>query len=484
MDPERIAVLGCSAGAQLASLLGTLNGKRDFGGPTAFPDGSPDVQAVLNIDGIVSFVHPEASAEGKASSTWLGGTREEAWDSWKAASPMEYTDAATPPFLFVNSSHARFHAGRDDFIRQLDQYGTYHRVHTIEGSPHAFWLLHPWFEVTLKQVHGFMEEIFGPSSMDPVAERMLHWQTPEGGWPKSYFTPEKKEIKVDYQQPMSGELLAKLQSGEVRTIPTYDNYATSREIRYLVRAFGKTGNRFYLEAAERGIQYILAGQYADSGGWPQFFPLREGYYSHITYNDNATVNNLNILFDIVYRKNGFEAVRSDLIPVAQAALEKGIACILNTQIRKDGELTVWCAQHDRYTLEPAPARSFELASYSGMESVGIVLFLMRLPHPSPQIQTAIREAVRWLDDHKIEGYSYQFITLPDGQRDRFLLPDPGAVSWARFYDLDTGQPFVCGRNGVKKSTVGEIERERRTGYGWYGDWGKELFRDWQDWQKR
>ncbi|MDP4819375.1 MAG: pectate lyase [Saprospiraceae bacterium] len=474
MDPNKIAVLGCSAGAQLASLLGTLNGKTNFEGPTAFPGLSADVQAVLNIDGIVSFVHAEASAEGKASATWLGGTREEAWETWKAASPMEYTDAATPPFLFVNSSHPRFHAGRDDFIRQLNQFGTYSRVHTIEGSPHGFWLLHPWFAVTLRQVQDFMETIFGPAGLDPVAGRMLLWQTPEGGWPKSYFTPDRKEIKIDYQQPLSRELLAELEAGTIRKIPTYDNYATSKEIRYLVRAFGKTGNRTYLLAAERGIQYILDGQYPDSGGWPQFFPLREGYYSHITYNDNAIVNNLNILFDIVHGKNGFDAVRPELVAPAKAALEKGIDCILNTQIRKDGELMVWCAQHDRFTLEPAQARSFELASYSGMESAGIVRFLMRLPDPSEKIQIAIRQALRWFESTKIMGYSYQLITTPDGARDRFLLPDPGAVSWGRFYDLETNLPFVCGRNGVKKATVGEIERERRIGYGWYGDWAKDL----------
>ena len=42
----------------------------------------------------------------------------------------------------------------------------------------------------------------------------------------------------------------------------------------------------------------------------------------------------------------------------------------------NGRRTVWCAQHDETTLRPAGARTYEHASLSGYESVGIVRFLM------------------------------------------------------------------------------------------------------------
>lgn len=486
LDADKIAALGCSAGAQLASLLGTLNGSTKFLGPSLYPDVSADIGAVLNIDGIVSFVHPEASAEGKASSVWLGGTREESWDTWKAASPMEYTNADTPPFLFVNSSQPRFHAGRDDFIRMLDSLGTYSEIHTLEGSPHSFWLLHPWFEPTLEYVHGFLEKLWGKSGIDPVAEQMLLWQAAEGGWPKSWFDADRKEFRVDYRKPLTEELYLQLKTGKLRgTIPTYDNYATSREINYLVKAYHQTGNVEYLAAAEKGIRYILVGQYPDNGGWPQFYPLRKGYYSHITYNDNATINNLNILFDMVYGFNGFDAVDASLVASAKTALEKGIACILNTQIATGGELKVWCAQHDSKTLEPAPARSFELVSFSGMESANIVRFLMRVPEPSEEVKIAIRQAIKWFEATKIEGYAYEFVTDEDGNRDRVFREKEGAVSWGRFYDIETNLPFSCGRDGIKKADVADIERERRVGYAWYGDWGKELLeKDWPQWLEK
>ncbi|MBK8967627.1 MAG: alpha/beta hydrolase [Lewinellaceae bacterium] len=160
LDTAKIAVLGCSAGAQLASLLGTTNGNENFEETTAYPNYTSDVQAVINVDGIVSFIHPEADAEGKAAGKWLGGSRTEAFENWKAASPMEYLDAATPPFLFINSAVPRFHAGRDDMVKMLDTLGIYSEVHTIPDTPHSFWLVHPWFEPTVKDTLAFLKKVF------------------------------------------------------------------------------------------------------------------------------------------------------------------------------------------------------------------------------------------------------------------------------------------------------------------------------------
>ncbi len=50
----------------------------------------------------------------------------------------------------------------------------------------------------------------------------------------------------------------------------------------------------YRAAFKRSINCLLAAQYPN-GGWPQYFPLRKGYYSHITYNDDAMVNVLTVL---------------------------------------------------------------------------------------------------------------------------------------------------------------------------------------------
>jgi pectinesterase len=160
LDTNRIAAYGCSSGAQMASFLGTTNGMAEFEGTEAYSAHSSKVQAVLNIDGIVSFAHPEANAEGVMAGEWLGGSRQERWDKWVEASPLEHANAQTPPFLFVNCTIPRFHAGRDDLLKILDQAGTYHEVHTIPNSTHSFWTVHPWFEETLQYSVAFLRKVF------------------------------------------------------------------------------------------------------------------------------------------------------------------------------------------------------------------------------------------------------------------------------------------------------------------------------------
>lgn len=152
---------------------------------------------------------------------------------------------------------------------------------------------------------------------------------------------------------------------------------------------------------------------------------------------------------------------------ARASFDKGIGCILKTQIRVDGKPTVWCAQHDEHTFAPAPARAYELASFSGAESASIVALLMSIPHPSPEIVAAVKGAVAWFETHAVKDIRVE--RVPDGspKGDARVISAPGNILWARFYDLETGKPFFCGRDGVKHATLVEIEKERRGGYSWY-----------------
>lgn len=152
---------------------------------------------------------------------------------------------------------------------------------------------------------------------------------------------------------------------------------------------------------------------------------------------------------------------------ARASFDKGIGCILKTQIRVDGKPMVWCAQHDEHTFAPAPARAYELASFSGAESASIVALLMSIPHPSPEIVAAVKGAVAWFETHAVKDIRVE--RVPDGspKGDARVVSAPGNVLWARFYDLETGKPFFCGRDGVKHATLAEIEKERRGGYSWY-----------------
>jgi acetyl esterase/lipase len=160
IDKDKIATLGMSAGAQLATLVGTTNEIGKFEGNGGNPAFSSAVQAIVNIDGILAFHHPE-SEEGKVAAEFLGGTYQEKPDVWEEASPLNHTDKNTPPILFINSSNPRFHAGRDDMIKKLDSFGIYHEQHTLDDTPHPFWFFHPWFEPTVKFIVTFLDKVFG-----------------------------------------------------------------------------------------------------------------------------------------------------------------------------------------------------------------------------------------------------------------------------------------------------------------------------------
>jgi len=229
----------------------------------------------------------------------------------------------------------------------------------------------------------------------------------------------------------------------------------------------------------------LEAQY-ENGGWPQFYPLRKGYYTHITFNDNAIINVLTLLKDISDRRRKYLFVTDDVVLAKmKQALEKGIDCILKTQYLQNGILTVWCAQHDENTLLPAKARAYELPSLSGSESAGIVDFLMSLENPSPEIIESVKAAVAWFDKVKITGYKVENITNSEGKKDRKVIADAAAPSmWARFYDLENNRPFFCDRDGIKKYSLDEIGYERRNGYSWYSKSAQKILDNNAKWEKK
>mgnify|MGYP001339241525 FL=1 len=125
-----------------------------------------------------------------------------------------------------------------------------------------------------------------------IADNVLLYQQTTGGWPKNIYMPA--ELTADEYQ----KALADKDNVNQSTI---DNNATSTEIRYLSRIYLATGIEKYKDAALEGIRYILKAQYPN-GGWPQFWPRPKGYYTHITYNDNAMVNVMNLLRDVYSKK--------------------------------------------------------------------------------------------------------------------------------------------------------------------------------------
>ena len=102
IDADKIAVMGFSAGGQLAALLGVTNGNMTFEDSLSNKKQSSDVNAIIDLDGTLSFVHPESgegddSKKPSAATLWFGFSKKENFELWKSASPLTYVDKNTPP---------------------------------------------------------------------------------------------------------------------------------------------------------------------------------------------------------------------------------------------------------------------------------------------------------------------------------------------------------------------------------------------------
>ena len=302
---------------------------------------------------------------------------------------------------------------------------------------------------------------FSSDQARQVADNVIAAQDEYGAWPKNIDT--SSPIPADNQEDLRG---------------TFDNGATVGEMRFLANMFNATKDAKYKDVFIKAFDLIISSQYP-TGGWPQRFPPGKYYHRHITFNDGAMVRLMELLDEIV-TSSDYSFIGQERIKSAEAAFDRGIECILKCQIKVNGKLTVWCAQHDEIDYSPRPARSYELVSLSGGESAGILHLLMSIEPPTPQIVKAVTSAVEWYKTSSINDYVFKRVN------GKFMLEkSPGAKSiWARFYEIETNRPIFCDRDGIKKYNYSEIDQERSTSYAWYGSWGEEVFSDYAKWSDR
>ena len=165
VDTNHVVIMGFSAGGELAAFMGTTGNMPLFEGTNCNTHLGSNVNAVVDIDGTLSFDHPDGGegddSKGTSAATyWFGYPKKDNPVLWKAASPLSYVSATTPPTLFLNSAVTRMHAGRGDYIKVLDTNNIYSEVHTFEGAPHSFCLFDPWFNPTVDYINIFLKKVF------------------------------------------------------------------------------------------------------------------------------------------------------------------------------------------------------------------------------------------------------------------------------------------------------------------------------------
>jgi PelA/Pel-15E family pectate lyase len=313
-----------------------------------------------------------------------------------------------------------------------------------------------------------------------LADNMITWQMPHGGW--------YKNDKSVYAAPWNGSAARSGWTGAANVeLGTVDNDATVTEVMFLADVFRRSSDAKYRDSARKGMDFLLTMQVA-TGGFPQVYPARAGttYSNYVTFNDNAMARVL-ILLDQAGKQVaplGGDLFTADQRTRMASAITRAVDYILKAQIVQNGVKTVWCAQHDPTSYVPRGARSYELPSKSGQESVGVITFLMTQPQTA-EVKAAVQAGIAWYKSDAVKVANTAYVSRPSSSTDdnyNPIQPRTGSTMWYRFYDLDQDVGFFSGRLATdnppgegKQYDIMKIEPERRYGYQWGGSYGTPLF---------
>ena len=315
---------------------------------------------------------------------------------------------------------------------------------------------------------------YEPSQYREIADNFIAYQNEDGGWPKN----------IDWMAILNTDsVYATLRESYKKS--TLDNRNTFPQIEYLSDVYRLTNTPKYKDAAMKGLNYLLDTQ-KSNGGW------RGWDVDAITFNDDVTTGALELFRNILQGDESFSWLDETAIQRIRKGYEKGVQMVLNCQIVQDGVKTAWGQQHDNETLVSVKARTYELPGITANESCEIILLLMGIDNPTPEIVEAVNNAVAWLKKVQINGIRVERITIPEDQiinheypYDVVIVEDSNAKPiWARYYELSDNTPFMCTRAGEKVWKLSDVNAERRTGYDWYGYWPEKVFKAYPDWLER
>lgn len=294
---------------------------------------------------------------------------------------------------------------------------------------------------------------FGLTVIDNAieAEAVLSFQTPSGGWSK------RTDMRIARQ---SGQQFG----SEPDYVPTFDNDATSTQLHWLADYYPQASAQLQQRignAIARGVALVLQAQYPN-GGFPQSYPLRGGYHDAVTLNDNALYQLMLLLWQVANEPR-FAMLADSTKFAAAAAFYRAVDWLLANQVVVNGKRTLWGAQHHPLTGEPVAARKFEQVALVSSESGKLLQLLLHYAPDYPGVVQSLAAGASWLRQHQIKD--------KDRHRDAdgrlSLIDRPGNVIWARFYDINSGQPLFFDRDGQIYTDVSQLSLERQRGYGWY-----------------
>lgn len=157
IDPERIGVIGGSAGGHLALMVAYTTGNLELDPAPLYPGVSDAVSACVNMYGISNLLTRQGSdasgtPDGKVSANTqlFPESRETAPEKWKQASPVFHARRESPPTLILHGTHDTT-VDRDqskELQKILKSAGADSQLILVEGANHAWPLKTAKFDYT------------------------------------------------------------------------------------------------------------------------------------------------------------------------------------------------------------------------------------------------------------------------------------------------------------------------------------------------
>lgn len=362
------------------------------------------------------------------------------------------------------------------FFAVLTTISFYTNANTSDQSSTAFSQQYPHSNANIAKLLqpyrtlGKLKPYLTGENAEGYARNILSWQLPTGGFGIQNHTA--------YLQPWDGKQRRSQWVSDGVEHGNFDDDATVAEVRYLAQIYHTTKDAELRDQIKlsltKALNFIFQAQHT-SGGWPQVYPERtnsKGQYSnHVTLNDHAMIRVMVLLSDILASISPFDSdmispeVKTDIYPKLASALD----FLLQAQIQSQGKLTIWAGQHNTDTYQPEAGRKYEPIGRSSKASAGVIAYLMNWPKQTTEVQQAVQAGLEWFQNNQVSNLWHNRHT---GQ----LEFKQGKRFWYRFYEIERDTAFFSGRDGIKKYHLAEVEWERRTGYGWGGDYAGHILK--------
>jgi len=161
IDPDRIGVMGGSAGGHLSGLLAMTGGLPDFEGDGPDKQYSSSVKACIVMAGTQDLVAASEKKTSAGAIAFFGGTCAEIPEVYRAASPITHVRAGVPPTIFIEGEKDSLKIGRAEMQEKLKALGIETQLYTLKYAPHPFWMSQPWLDETVAIAVDFFKKQLG-----------------------------------------------------------------------------------------------------------------------------------------------------------------------------------------------------------------------------------------------------------------------------------------------------------------------------------